>query len=99
MEVLKFIHTDYEVIVRTQDIAYSWERFRGRIISSQTSESPEEYCRYASKDNCKLRIYSPITLSIHSYDESKVWDKLWPVMYETCRYQIRILFHGVDEEM
>ena len=97
VEVLRFVHTDYEVIVRTQDIAYSWERFRGRIISSQTSESPEEYCRYASKDNCKLRIYSPITLSIHSYDESKVWDKLWPVMYETCRYQIRILFHGVDE--
>lgn len=97
MEVLRFVHTDYEVIVRTQDISYSWERFRGRIISSQTSESPEEYCRYASKDNCKLRIYSPITLSIHSYDESKVWDKLWPVMYETCRYQIRILFHGVDE--
>ena len=97
MEVLKFIHTDYEVIVRTQDIAYSWERFRGRISSSQTSESPEEYCRYASKDECKLRIYSPVTLSIHSYDEAKVWDKLWPVMYETCKYQIRILFHGVDE--
>ena len=97
VEVLRFVHTDYEVIVRTQDIAYSWERFRGRISSSQTSESPEEYCRYASKDECKLRIYSPITLSIHPYDEAKVWDKLWPVMYETCRYQIRILFHGVDE--
>ena len=97
VEVLRFVHTDYEVIVRTQDIAYSWERFRGRISSSQTSESPEEYCRYASKDECKLRIYSPVTLSIHSYDEAKVWDKLWPVMYETCKYQIRILFHGVDE--
>lgn len=97
MEVLRFVHTDYEVIVRTQDISYSWERFRGRISSSQTSESPEEYCRYSSKDECKLRIYSPVTLSIHSYDEAKVWDKLWPVMYETCKYQIRILFHGVDE--
>lgn len=97
VEALRFVHTDYEVIVRTQDISYSWERFRGRISSSQTSESPEEYCRYASKDECKLRIYSPVTLSIHSYDEAKVWDKLWPVMYETCKYQIRILFHGVDE--
>lgn len=97
VEVLRFVHTDYEVVVRTQDISYSWERFRGRISSSQTSESPEEYCRYASKDECKLRIYSPVTLSIHSYDEAKVWDKLWPVMYETCKYQIRILFHGVDE--
>ena len=97
VEVLRFVHTDYEVVVRTQDISYSWERFRGRISSSQTSESPDEYCRYASKDECKLRIYSPVTLSIHSYDEAKVWDKLWPVMYETCKYQIRILFHGVDE--
>ena len=99
MEVLKFIHTDYEVIVRTQDIAYSWERFRGRIISSQTSESPEEYCRYTSKDNCSLCIYNPITQSKNILVEGMVWDKLWPVIYETCRYQIRILFHGVDEEM
>lgn len=99
MEVLKFIHTDYEVIVRTQDIAYSWERFRGRIISSQTSESPEEYCRYTSKDNCSLCIYNPITKSKNILVEGMVWDKLWPVIYETCRYQIRILFHGVDEEM
>lgn len=99
MEVLKFIHTDYEVIVRTQDIAYSWERFRGRIISSQTSESPEEYCRYTSKDNCSLCIYNPITKSKNILVEGIVWDKLWPVIYETCRYQIRILFHGVDEEM
>ena len=97
MEVLRFIHTDYEVIVRTQDIAYSWERFRGRIISSKTSESPEEYCRYTSKDNCSLCIYSPITQSKNTFAEGMVWDKLWPVMYETCRYQIRILFHGVDE--
>ena len=99
MEVLKFIHTDYEVIVRTQDIAYSWERFRGRIISSHTSESPEEYCRYTSKDKCSLCIYNPITKSKNILVEGIVWDKLWPVIYETCRYQIRILFHGVDEEM
>lgn len=30
-EVLRFIHPDYEVIVRTLDIGYSWERFKGRI--------------------------------------------------------------------
>ena len=31
-EVLRFVHPDYEVIVRTQDISYSWKRFKGRII-------------------------------------------------------------------
>ena len=30
-EVLRFTHPDYEVIVRTQDIGYSWERCKGRI--------------------------------------------------------------------
>lgn len=30
-EVLRFVHPDYEVIVRTQDISYSWKRFKGRI--------------------------------------------------------------------
>lgn len=32
-EVLRFIHKegDYEVVVRTQDIGYSWQRFKGRI--------------------------------------------------------------------
>ena len=31
IEVLRYIHQDYEVIVRTQDINYSWEKFKGRI--------------------------------------------------------------------
>ena len=30
-EVLRFVHPDYEVIVRTRDISYSWKRFEGRI--------------------------------------------------------------------
>ena len=32
IEVLRYIHSDYEVIIRTQDISYSWERFKGRSI-------------------------------------------------------------------
>ena len=54
-EVLRFIHPDYEVIVRTQDISYSWERFRGRINYSKRNnpdiDAPEAYCRYTSKDS------------------------------------------------
>ena len=49
-EVLRFVHPDYEVIVRTQDISYSWERFEGRInhtrITNPELVEPDKYCRY-----------------------------------------------------
>lgn len=107
-EVLRFIHPDYEVIVRTQDISYSWERFKGRINYSRKDnpdiDAPETYCRYTSKDECELRLYSPITRKKTEDEEEtklaagKVWDKLWPVIFETCKYQVRLLFHGVDKD-
>ena len=103
IEVLRYIHPDYEVIVRTQDINYSWERFKGRInytrIDNPNIDAPEEYCRYTSKDECKLRLYSPITGTTITQNEgegAKEWDKKWPVIFETCRYQVRLLFHDVD---
>ena len=27
-----------------------------------------------------------------------MWDKLWPVVFETCKYQVRLLFHGLDKD-
>ena len=96
-EVLRYIHTDYEVIVRTQDISYSWQRFKGRIKSTEHTAAPESYCRYTSKDDCQLHLYNPDTAEIMSLDASKVWDNLPPVVFETCKYQIRIIFQGVDK--
>lgn len=107
-EVLRFIHPDYEVIVRTQDISYSWERFKGRINYTRRDnpniDAPEAYCRYTSKDECKLCLYSPITGKKTDDGEDtrlefgNAWDGLWPVIYETCKYQVRILFHEVDKD-
>ena len=107
-EVLRYIHPDYEVIVRTQDIGYSWKRFKGRInhtrIGNPEIEEPDKYCRYTSKDECRLCLYSPITGRKTDDDVNtklpggKEWDKLWPVIYETCKYQMRLLFHGIDKE-
>ena len=107
-EVLRFIHPDYEVIVRTQDISYSWERFKGRINYSRRDnpniDAPEAYCRYTSKDECELCLYSPIIGKKTDEEEEtrldagKVWDKVWPVIFETCKYQVRLLFHGVDKD-
>ena len=108
MDVLRYIHPDYEVIVRTQDINYSWERFKGRINYTRNGnpeiDTPEKYCRYTSKDECDLCLYNPITCKKTDEEEGtrlvkgKEWDKLWPVIFETCKYQVRILFHGVDED-
>ena len=101
-EVLRFIHPDYEVIVRTQDISYSWERFRGRINYSKRNnpdiDAPEAYCRYTSKDECQMRLYNPITFETTLFEKGKEWDKLWPVVFETCKYQVRLLFHGVETD-
>ena len=106
--VLRFKHPDYEVMVRTQDITYSWERFKGRVNYSRREnpmiDAPEAYCRYTSKDECELCLYSPIT-GRQTDEEAetrlgagKVWDKLWPVVFETCKYQVRLLFHGLDKD-
>ena len=107
-EVLRFVHPDYEVIVRTQDISYSWKRFRGRInhtrITNPELVEPDKYCRYTSKDSCKLCLYNPIAECktddkvVVKFPESKEWDNLWPVIFETCKYQVRLLFHGLDKE-
>lgn len=107
-EVLRFVHPDYEVIVRTQDISYSWKRFKGRInhtrITNPELVEPDKYCRYTSKDSCKLCLYDPIAECktddkvVVKFPESKEWDNLWPVIFETCKYQVRLLFHGLDKE-
>ena len=106
--VLRFKHPDYEVMVRTQDITYSWKRFKGRINYSREKnpmiDAPDAYCRYTSKDECELCLYSPIKRKQTDEEAGtrlgagKVWDKLWPVVFETCKYQVRLLFHGLDKD-
>ena len=103
-EVLRLKHAegDYEVIVRTQDIGYSWSRFKSRIDYTRRSnvdvDAPEAYCLYKSQDECELNLYSPIEQKIVPFSKGKEWELLWPVFFETCKYQIRILFHGVEAE-
>lgn len=98
--VIRYVHKDYEVIVRTQDISYSWNKFKGRINYARRTNSdisaPEEYCRYTSSDDCVLHLYNPETREISQLNEGKSWDNLNPVVFETCKYQIRLLFHDVD---
>lgn len=107
-EVLRFIHKegDYEVVVRTQDIGYSWQRFKGRIDYTRRTNSevcaPREYCEYTCLDDCKLQLGKPFTGELTEREAAELdktgskWTELWPVMYETCKYQINVLFYGVE---
>lgn len=108
-EVLRYTHPDYEVLVRTQDdISYSWNRFKGRINYTRRRnvaiDAPKEYCTYTSKEPCHLCLYDPETKKNTNDDESTMlpvgqqWNRLWPVIFETCRYQVRVLFHGIDKD-
>ena len=99
---LKHVDGDYEVIVRTQDIGSSWNKFESRIRYAKNSnpdiDAPEAYCLYKTQDECKLTLYSPIEHKEVSLSDGKEWDYLWPVFFETCKYQIRIQFHEVDAD-
>ena len=107
-EVLRYAHTggDYEVVVRTQDIRYPWERFKGRIDYTRRTNAavcaPRAYCDYTSSDACRLRLAKPFKNELTEEESAKLaeagceWKELWPVVYETCKYQISILFYNVD---
>ena len=102
MDVLRYTHSDYEVIVRTQDISRSWDKFKGRIDYTRKKnpdvDEPTAYCRYTSKDECLMQLYNPISGDNSKQPLGTVWERLWPVVYETCRYQVRLIFHDVDRE-
>lgn len=102
MEALRFEHQDgdYQVIVRSEDLSYAWERFKGRIDYDNdpkpNSAMPyeERYCKYSSKDICKFYLYDYQTSELKETPEDgqQVWGELRPVMFETCEYNIAIRF-------
>ena len=102
-EVLRLkCEDDYEVIVRTQDISYAWEKFKGRIDYTRRTNTkvaaPHAYCTYTSQDECELTLFNPETQQSEELQKGKVWKDKWPVFFETCKYQIRIVFHGIDKD-
>ena len=102
-EVLRYIHKegDYEIVVRTQDISYSWQRFKGRIDYTRRTNpdvsAPREYCEYTSQDECQLVLGKPFADDLTEHEATELaktgtkWTELWPVMFETCKYQINVL--------
>ncbi len=101
MEALRFEHEggEYQVIVRSEDLTYAWGRFKGRI-DRENDPKPESgvpyeerYCRYASSDKCRLRLYRYLGLHSDNSEECyNVWEERWPVLFETSEYNIAIRF-------
>ncbi len=90
--VIQFKCDDFEVVVRTtNDLRYSWERFRSRVNTTDGT-SAQTYCRYASSRECALTLYDIENRTHIEQGENTEWCDLWPVVFETNAYQISIKF-------
>lgn len=83
----------FDVWLQTTDIDSSWTRFRGRV----GEEKARHYCKYTVSESCILNLYDPVTNDNHYEKENTSWGNLWPVVYETNKYQITIRLEHVDK--
>lgn len=91
--VLKYDHKDFEVIIQTDEIQSTWERFQGRINyrndwTEETSEA-RKYCAYDVSQGCTIQLYDYAARDLLEIEEKKEY---WPVIYETNKYHIIIKF-------
>ena len=93
MDVLRFEQSagDYTILIRTDSIDYSWQRFHSRI-----REESLKYCKYTSKDIGTLTLCNPALTQ--QYKEAKEWEDCPPVIFETNKYQITIQFAETDDK-
>lgn len=98
MEVLEFKHNkgDYFILIRTDSIDCSWRRFRSRIDKDGEPFSMS-YCKYTSSDFGFLCLNTPDG-TIEYGEEMNIWCNCPPVIFETNKYQISIIFPSVDEK-
>lgn len=91
--VLKYDHKDFEVIIQTDEIQSTWERFQGRINyrngwNEETSEV-RKYCAYDVSQGCTIMLYDYAARDLLEVEAKKEY---WPVIYETNKYHIIIKF-------
>lgn len=91
--VLKYDHKDFEVIIQTDEIQSTWERFQGRINyrNGWTEETSEvrKYCAYDVSQGCTIMLYDYAARDLLEVEAKKEY---WPVIYETNKYHIIIKF-------
>lgn len=100
-EVLRLTHEseNYQVTLRSDDVSYAWQKFKGRIGSANIGQDAgavgdaEHYCRYASGDKCTLWLHRHAGLQADNTTSVQTeWEAMWPVVFETCDYNIAIRF-------
>ena len=98
MDVLKFECPDYLITVSTASVNYAWDRFVRRVRSAA-----QTYCVYSSsrKGTLKLRDLPAGKNELVAQNDEIVpceeWPQLWPVLFETCKYQFAVEFkQGLD---
>lgn len=97
--VLKQEQGDYEIILRSDDISYAWEKFKGRIGSARIAHAGEDmpdalhYSNYKVSEPCHLQLYRYKDTADLDIDGCRSeWLNVWPVVFETCEYNIAIRF-------
>lgn len=99
MEVLRFISTDgtVEITISTANIQTPWKRFQGRV-----KDAARTYCDYTTTMMGTLSladVEGSFTLKqLPGDDITREWCELWPVFFETCKYNTSIRFRGLPEE-
>lgn len=98
MDVLKFECSDYQITVSTASVNYAWDRFVRRVKNAAAT-----YCAYSSSHNGTLLLSELATENknlVAQNDEivpCDEWPQLWPVLFETCKYQFAVEFkQGLD---
>ena len=95
---MKFECPDYLITVSTASVNYAWDRFVRRVRSAA-----QTYCAYSSsrKGTLKLRDLPAGKNELVAQNDEIVpceeWPQLWPVLFETCKYQFAVEFkQGLD---
>ena len=95
---MKFECPDYLITVSTASVNYAWDRFVRRVRSAA-----QTYCVYSSsrKGTLKLRDLPAGKNELVAQNDEIVpceeWPQLWPVLFETCKYQFAVEFkQGLD---
>lgn len=83
----------FDVWLQTTDISSPWTRFRGRV----GHDKARHYCKYSVSEACDLHLYDPDINQTSSKEKNTHWEELWPVVYETSKYQITIRLAHVDK--
>lgn len=93
MDVLVFECADYKITVSTATIDYAWDRFVRRV-----KNAAQTYCDYMS--SCEGTLYLRMPEAEHpellaqneNFGKQMQWKQLWPVLFETCKYQFAVEF-------